>query len=337
MFARTLDVADSRGLLLSKMHTLSYDPVESTGSTPPGGSSRDTAEHVLRGSAHRSDGRRVPGILALNSPDQSVSDTIPDIAQVFTMYQLNEVAPTKPPLRQSHTYPETKHRNDLVTQWSGASGSDESADHVPVLPGSRERWRQATSSSEQPHRYIAAEKRARERASTADRDSTYAGMAPAPNRQRSGIGDAIPGNSSDSGRSVAPAMRRETTNRSLVSGYSTTPSETPRPHSAHLAIKTMQSNTEYPPNDASDGSFAAYSRSTSLSSFSQRSHGLSSPVVAEGFSSQALDLVDEGRSKTVDSARVAQWGGPAQLVSRLQNEKAGHFDGGVIEDLRGES
>jgi hypothetical protein len=48
-------------------------------------------------------------------------------------------------------------------------------------------------------------------------------------------------------------------------------------------------------------------------------------------------LIDEGKSKTIDSARVARWGGPVQLVTRLENEKAGQFDGGVIEDLKGKT
>lgn len=51
---------------------------------------------------------------------------------------------------------------------------------------------------------------------------------------------------------------------------------------------------------------------------------------------QALELIDEGKSKIIDAQRVARWGGAECLLERLKHERDGQFDGGVIEDLTGE-
>jgi len=62
-----------------------------------------------------------------------------------------------------------------------------------------------------------------------------------------------------------------------------------------------------------------------------------SPSLTEEFyQGQALELADEGKSKTIDANRVARWGGVEQLGIRLRNEVSGYFDGGVVEDLKGE-
>lgn len=275
-------------------------------------------------------------------------DAVPDIAQVFTMYKLNEPV-ERPPYRQSRTHPETGHWS---TGGTSSANQNELAsrgiDHgEPLL--------QQAASSDRPYRNASPEKRARERAPVHGRSSTYAGMAPAPSRQRSGIGDGYARTSPSKDyhqRYTAPVPGEGVFVRPLTSDYS-------GPSYDNLGMKSPDANSEpsddslvtdgaveetfqgrasiYHPNEVSDSSFANFSRSTSVSSFGHRSQGLPSPVVTDRLSSQALDLIDEGKSKTIDSARVARWGGPVQLVTRLENEKAGQFDGGVIEDLKGKT
>lgn len=257
------------------------------------------------------------------------------------MYHLNDTAPEQSTFRESRTRPEpetnqwakfgpqTPPMNDTRPHGHTAFGHSGRNDHS----------RQPVVSPVKPYRNLSPEKRARERTSSHGRNSTYVGMAPSPNRQPSGIRDAS---------SVEPTFPQRH-NPTLSEDGPPVSSRTPSMYDATFeqVMSSREDDTtitypckienDYHLNNNPDGSFAAYSRSTSVSSFSQRSHGPDSPMVGERFQSQALDLIDEGRSKTIDATRVARWGGPVQLVSRLENEIAGHFDGGVIEDLRGEN
>ncbi len=64
-------------------------------------------------------------------------------------------------------------------------------------------------------------------------------------------------------------------------------------------------------------------------------HGAESSFASD-LEANAVALVEDGRSLTVDMERIARWGGMESLKRRLKSEINGEVDGGVIEEFAGE-
>ena len=257
--------------------------------------------------------RRAPAQTNMQGADV-LGDETPDINQVFTMYGPTE---SKRPYTSGTVSPKpiealrkTRHSPSPFSMGSS------SLDTTPSVVGKPRSTNFGLPISSSPRHVV--ERRQRERGRTDSvRSSSYSSLAPAPQSRRTSAG-------------IAPVTTEIYSNDGIIQTQDLTTQEcrSPNPRQTTLASQ---------PVDPTGSPEYGLRRNPSVNSVGYHYTASYSPSLTEElFQSQALELADEGQSKTIDANRVAQWGGIEQLGMRLRNEVSGYFDGGVVEDLKGE-
>jgi hypothetical protein len=240
-----------------------------------------------------------------------LGDETPDINQVFTMYGITE---TKGPYIGETVSPSTM---EALTKSRHSPSpflmDNPSVNTAPSVDGKPRSTNFGLPISSSPRPVV--ERRQRERGRTDSvRSSSYSSLAPAPHSRRSSEGDA-------------PATPEIYSADSTIQTQELTVQESGISKS-HLTYEVEEGLQTFP---------YSYSPTATSQPADQTGPPEYGPTLTEElYQSQALELADEGQSKTIDANRVAQWGGVEQLGTRLRNEVSGYFDGGVVEDLKGE-
>jgi hypothetical protein len=259
-----------------------------------------------------------------------LGDETPDINQVFTMYGITE---TKGPYIGETVSPSTM---EALTKSRHSPSpflmDNPSVNTAPSVDGKPRSTNFGLPISSSPRPVV--ERRQRERGRTDSvRSSSYSSLAPAPHSRRSSEGDALATPEIYSADSTIQTQELTVQESGISKSHLT--------YEVEEGLQTFpysySSTATSQPADQTGPPEYGLRRNPSVSSIGYHYAASYSPTLTEElYQSQALELADEGQSKTIDANRVAQWGGVEQLGTRLRNEVSGYFDGGVVEDLKGE-